>query len=117
MICKNDFSISMTEEYSMSFWKIIFGTASDTTNESQSTEHNSNDIVRPEINPATGLPMLSGMGSTDVGGDVFGSSTIHDSLFDENNSSTFDSFDDNHLSSFDPFDDNHSSSFNPFDEY
>ena len=34
------------------------------------------------INPATGLPMIGGIGGIDVGGDVFGSSSSHDSMFE-----------------------------------
>ena len=34
------------------------------------------------INPATGLPMIGEIGGIDVGGDTFGSSSIHDSMFE-----------------------------------
>jgi len=49
-----------------------------------------------DINPATGLPMVGGIGGIDVGGDVYGSSSIGDdfgsSSFDDSFSSS--SFDD-----------------------
>lgn len=50
------------------------------------------------INPATGLPMVGGIGGIDVGGDPFGSSFHHDSLFEsgiDSGSSISDTFSSN----------------------
>lgn len=76
----------------MSWWKILFSTPDNEINESQSIEHASG-FEHSQINPATGLSMTNGIGSTDIGGDIFGSSAIHDSLFDDDHSSSFDPFD------------------------
>ncbi len=76
----------------MSWWKSLFSPPENEINESQSKEH-ANGFEHSQINPSTGLPMTNGIGSTDIGGDIFGSSEIHDSLFDDNHSSSFDPFD------------------------
>ncbi len=59
-----------------------------------------------DINPATGLPMIDGIGSLDVAGNPYGSDSMQDSMsFD--NSSMFDSSTTDNFDSFgsSPFDD------------
>lgn len=80
----------------MSLWTFLFG-----ANDSSSTDF-SNTTNTPTINPANGLPMINGIGSVDIAGNVFGtdannnsshsdltSSISNDSIFDS--SSTWDS--------------------------
>ena len=49
------------------------------------------DTSSMDVNPATGLPMVGGMGGVDVGGDVWGSDS--NSSFSDDFSTSMDSFD------------------------
>ena len=61
-----------------------------------STLHHTNDQFDDHvINPATGQPMIGGMGGIDVGGDTFGSSYKNDHLF-QHSCSFSSSFDSSH---------------------
>ena len=73
----------------MSLWTFLFG-----TNDNSSVDF-SNTTSITNINPANGLPMIDGIGSVDVAGNVFGtdannalshsdltSSISNDSIFD-----------------------------------
>ncbi|MGK0234707.1 MAG: hypothetical protein ACI9EK_001233 [Psychroserpens sp.] len=74
----------------------------------------SDDFEAPAFNPASGLPMISGIGSVDVAGNVYGS----DSMSDMNNSidnSTM--FSDDLISPTDSFDSFESSSSIGCDDY
>ena len=51
------------------------------------------------INPSTGLPMVGGIGGIDVGGDTFGSSSSHDSMFESSSDDMFSSTSDDMFSS------------------
>lgn len=64
--------------------------------------HGSSEFSPPEslntedINPATGLPMVDGIGSIDVSGNSYGTSheSMESIIDDSNNFDSFDSFDD-----------------------
>ena len=75
------------------------------------------------INPATGLPMINGIGSVDVAGNTYGSDSMSDaglsssnSMFDDGISSSNSTFDDDISSSNSTFDDGFSSSDSMFDD-
>ena len=59
---------------------------------------NSHDVSW--VNPATGLPMIGGMGGVDVAGNPFGTD-LHDSFNTSNTSNFDDSFSSNNFSSWD----------------
>lgn len=55
----------------MSLWTFLFGESN------HSSSHFSNTTNTTTINPASGLPMVHGIGSVDVAGNVFGSNSSH----------------------------------------
>ena len=94
------------KEFIMGFFSSLFGL--------DSSNSTSTDIETTEINPATGLLMVGGIGGVDTDGNPYGtdldsmSGTTSSSLFDSNNdmfssdnditssfNDTFSSFDDN----------------------
>ena len=88
----------------MGFFSSLFGL--------DSTSSSTSEIETTEINPATGLLMVGGIGGVDIEGNPYG--TDLDSMDDTTNSSLFDSNDDMFSSDNDitsSFDDDSYSSF------
>lgn len=106
----------------MSFWRTlgsVFGVGVDSSGSSSTTQFDDTDSATNSIddhcvNPATGLPMVGGMGGVDVHGNPFGTDMNEHQLFSNDDSSSelnSCTLDDSFTDTSSVFDDSISSSF------
>lgn len=109
----NSISNISTVNYDPSKNEEIISTTDVLADEFESSFHNDEDISEDSIsslsssfddfaiNPASGLPMISGIGSLDIGGNLYGTDSGNDDVFKSFDDNTFTSIDDNTFSSYD----------------